>query len=64
MSTSELAARRREDRCKVIALVLGATDEQIDDHRMRGESREAFKDRVIRIAQSHPYEALVWLGGA
>jgi hypothetical protein len=64
MYTHDLSTRRREDRCKVIALILGASDQQIDDHRMRGESREAFKDRVLRIAESHPYEALVWLGGA
>jgi hypothetical protein len=62
MSTSELAARRREARCKARSLVLGATPEQIDAWRDRNESRANCTDRLLRLLAVCPFAALAYIG--
>lgn len=55
---------RREARAAARQLLLGASPEQIDMWRMDGESRERFVDRLLKIIANHPFEAMVWMGGA
>lgn len=59
-----MSTHRREARAKARNLLLGASPEQIDMWRMDGESRDRAVDRLLKIIAKHPYEALVWMGGA
>ena len=62
MSPTHESPARREARCEATRRLFELSDEQLDDLRMHGESREGYRDRVLKIAQRHPFEALAWMG--
>jgi hypothetical protein len=59
-----MTTHRREARAAARQLLLGASPEQIDMWCMPRESRAHCVDRLLKIIANHPYEAMVWMGGA